>query len=269
MAAPRGGSRASGSVDALELDRGGRMWAQAHVPALKQVFDHVAHLVIAGSSPEQLTQTLTLIGARVSEQLAHSFRDRQVTALGRLNGLKQQLDEARTLLEVGKGGDQDALQRAQRLVLEITSELEQADDASAWPKLELRVNDERALALGWIGSTGTDQERSSAEQIGKALDRALAARSAGEVERQLRLLRHLGATAYFRRPDAWRVEFERMVHRVTDTTDPKQANALVVRGQRALDKNDRSELEATVRALWQLMPDDEEDVQLSHGSGVR
>jgi carbamate kinase len=65
------------------------------------------------------------------------------------------------------------------------------------------------------------------------------------------------------------VEFERMVHRVTETTDPKQANALVARGQRALAKNDRNELEATVRALWQLMPDDEEDVQLSHGSGVR
>jgi molecular chaperone DnaK len=253
----------------LELDRGGRMWAQAHVPALKQVFDHVAHLVIAGSGPEQLTQALALIDARVSEQLAYSFRDRQVTTLGRLNRLKQQLDEAKTLLELGKGGDQDALQRAQRLVLELTSELEQADDVSAWPKLELRVNEERALALGWIGGTGTDQERSSAEQIGKALDRALAARSAGEVERQLRLLRHLGATAYFRRPESWRSEFERMVHRVTDTTDPKQANALVARGQRALAKNDRSELEATVRALWQLMPDDEEDVQLSHGSGVR
>ena len=49
--------------------------------------------------------------------------------------------------EVGKGGDQDALQRAQRLVLEITSELEQADDASAWPKLELRVNEEIAKGI--------------------------------------------------------------------------------------------------------------------------
>jgi molecular chaperone DnaK len=253
----------------IELDRGGRMWAQAHVPALKQVFDHVAHLVIAGSSPEQLAQALALVSTRLSEQLAHSFRDHRTTTLARLSGLKLRLDEAAALVELGKGGDQDALQRAQRLVLEVTSELDEVDDASAWPKLEQRVDDERASTLGWIGGLGTAQERATADRIGQALDRALAARNANEVERQLRLLRHLANSAYFRSPDAWMWQFEAIKHRVAESTDPRQASALVVRGERALKKDDRAELEATVRALWQLMPDDEEDRKLSHGSGVR
>lgn len=261
---------AGSAVDVtIELDRGGRMWAQAHVPALEQVFDHVAHLVIAGSSPEQLAQALTLVGTRLSEQLARSFRERETTNLVRLSSLKQQLDAAAALVELGKGDDQDALQRAQRLLLEITSELDEADDASAWPKLEQRVFDERASALGWIGSLGTAHERVTAERIGQALDRALAARNANEVQRQVRLLRHLATGAYFRSPDAWMWQFEAMKHRVAESNDPRQASALVVRGERALKKNDRVELEATVRALWQLMPDDEEDRKLSHGSGVR
>lgn len=261
---------AGSAVDVtIELDRGGRMWAQAYVPALEQVFEHVAHLVIAGSSPEQLTQALSLVGTRLSDHLTSSFRERETTSLVKLGALRRQLDEASALVELGKGNDQDALQRAQRLLLEITSELDELDDATAWPKLEQRVYGERAAALGWIGTLGTAQERATADRIGQALDRALAAQNANEVERQLRLLRHLGNTAYLRGPNAWMWQFEGMKHRVAESTDPRKASALVARGERALKKNDRAELEATVRALWQLMPDDEEDRALSHGSGVR
>ncbi len=42
----------------LELDRGGHLSARAFVPALSQVFEQVAHLLVPDAAPEVLTKSM-------------------------------------------------------------------------------------------------------------------------------------------------------------------------------------------------------------------
>jgi molecular chaperone DnaK len=48
----------------LELDRGGHLSARAFVPALSQVFEQVAHLLVPDAAPEVLTQSMAELSAR-------------------------------------------------------------------------------------------------------------------------------------------------------------------------------------------------------------
>src|SRR6185369_9039925 len=49
----------------LELDRGGHLSARALVPALAQVFEQVAHLLVPDATPESLDETVKAMKARL------------------------------------------------------------------------------------------------------------------------------------------------------------------------------------------------------------
>ena len=99
--------------------------------------------------------------------------------------------------------------------------------------------------------------------------RALVAKDADEVERQLAVIRRVGSAAYLRHPGAWDDEFEYYAARVGESTDVRRASELVARGHEAARRRDMVKLEEVVRALWQLSPVDREEQKLGHGSGLR
>lgn len=253
----------------IELDRGGRLQARAHVAHLGQVFDRVARLVIAGSNPEELEANIEAAEGRTEELRARAFRDKDSGVLKNLSELDELLGEARDQTDAARGGDADAAQRARRLVIEAAALLDQADAVRAWPELLAEVESKRAHWLGWIALHGTAAERTSAERSGALLDRALAARNPREAERQLGNLSRLGVAAYLREPGAWHDQFLAVKGRVAETSDPARARAAVERGERALSADDQPGVQNAVRELWGLLPPDARDRELGHDSGVR
>lgn len=253
----------------LEVDRGGQLRAQAHVPQLQQVFDQVADLLIAGTTPAELEHTTATAAQRAAELRRRAFAESDIHTITQLADVDRLMAEATSSIDAAHGGDADAAQRARRLLLDVAAILDEAETARAWPELVARVEADRAGALGWIGDTGTPQEQQSAARTCSALDRALAARNASEVERQLRILKHLADSAYFRHPSCWRWEFTALASRVSEATNLPKAQNLVLRGQRALGRGDDKELERIVRELYPLLPPDVRVRQLGHHSGVR
>lgn len=252
----------------IELDRGGRLKASARVPSLDQVFDEVAQLVVPGLAPEQLQASIAQARERTMQLRASAFRDGAAKTLSSLADAEQTLHEAEQSAESARGGDADAAEQARRLLLDLVALLDEAEAGRAWPELEARARMRQGWALGWLGMHGTPAERAAADECGRAIDRALAARSAREVERQLSVLRRLGVAAYLREPDAWEWELEEAASQVSDAPDLPQAMRVVERGRAAARTGDRKGLESAVRQLWTLVPADREERRLSHGSGV-
>jgi hypothetical protein len=141
--------------------------------------------------------------------------------------------------------------------------------ANAWPELTARVYEEHTYASSWVSHFGTDQERRALAQCMDQVERALRARSAAEIERQLRAMTRIKLSAYYRDPESWSRSLDSMSADVQGATDPLKAQSLVRQARSAEQAGNRAELERLVRELWRLYPVDSEARGLSFNSGVR
>lgn len=253
----------------VEVDRGGRLHAQALVPRLQQVFEEVAHLVVPDAPPETLELQLRGLKTRLEAARAAAMRSDDVALSDRLIDVEWSLQDTNDDVTAARGGDEDAAQKARRTLIEIDATLAEIEDAGAWPELERQARDQLVWASQWVSANGTDQERRMLDEAAASVERARQGKRAAELQRQLRVVGQLGTAAYFRDPNAWRRSFERAASDLHRATDLIAAQALVRQGREALASDDRGRLREIVNALWGLLPADVKDRSLGHGSGLR
>jgi molecular chaperone DnaK len=254
----------------LELDRGGRLTASGYVPALKQVFSQVAHLLVPDASPEALEASLLGLSDRLAHLPAIQFDRHRARFTGEIGDDAEGLiEEARKDIAAARGGDADAAQKAKRTLLELDARLEKLERAQHWPELDAQAQESFASASSWVSRYGTPQEQKYLAEAGEALERARKAQDVAELQRQLRLVGNLSNAAYYRHPEVWKWSFERAASRVNDSTDLPKAQGLVARGRAAIESGDLTPLRAIVEQLWRLLPVDVQNRRKGHESGVR
>ncbi|MBC8068648.1 MAG: Hsp70 family protein [Deltaproteobacteria bacterium] len=253
----------------LELDRGGRLAARALVPALDQVFEHVAQLLVPAADLEVLTAGLDQLRKRVDDLRADAFRHGMPQMITALSRAEQELGEVGRDLGAARGGNDDAGQRARRTLIEIDAKLDEVEQSKQWPELEKRAVRTMTWASSWISHLGSERERALFDEVGHAVDHARNERNVRELQRQLRLANQLGETAWYRDPDTWPDLFEEACSRVDGASDLPRAQALVREGREARAKDDAVALRRITERLWKLLPHDPATRQKSYDSGVR
>lgn len=260
----------SGSVIelTLEVDRGGALTARAVLPAQQLVFDHVEQLLAPATSPEKMEQLVPELQKRAAALRSQGFREGQRGPLVALAEFESSMATLKQDLQAARGGDQDAAEKARRTLIEADGLLGDLEAANAWPELTNRVYEEHSAATFWLEQHGTDTEKRALVQCMQFVERALRAKNAKEVERQLRTITRLRNAAYLRDPHAFSYELDRAVEVVHLCSNPAKAQALIQRGRDAESAGNQRELERAVRELWALMPVDAGDRSLGFDSGV-
>jgi molecular chaperone DnaK len=253
----------------LELDRGGRLSAKALVPSVDQVFEEVAHLLVPAAEPDVLEATIEAMRRRLFQLRGDAFRQGLPQVLGILDRVEQGLHEVERDLEAARGGNDDAGQRARRSLIELDAELEEVEQTKRWPELEER----RIRTMTWASSAlaqyGTPREQKLFEEVGAAIERAAADKDPRELQRQLRLARQLGETAWYRDPSTWEYLFEDAVSQSSQASDLPLAQSLIREGRQAMERRDSAALRRVVERLWRLLPADVQTRRQSFDSGVR
>jgi molecular chaperone DnaK len=253
----------------LELDRGGRLAARAMVPAVDQVFEQVAHLLVPDADPASLDASLTDLRRRLSAARTEAFRHQLTRVIDRLDQVESRLGEAERDIDAAHGGDADAAQKARRALLDVDATLAEAELERTWPELD---DEARRAAIGAASSVamyGSDAEKRLLDEVVAAMEAARAARDASELERQLRLVRRLGTAAFQRSPEAWEWYFEDAAADAAQASDLPRAQILVAEGRTAMARGDTDSLRRIVKELWSLLPVDAQARRMSFDSGVR
>jgi molecular chaperone DnaK len=253
----------------LTLDRSGQLAARADVPTLGATFEDVVHVLVPSASLDVLGSALVAGEGRLNELRRRAFRSRLEPAVEELRGADALLLEARDALSAARGGDADAAQRVQRLVLDLEASLDAAEDALRWPELQGAADQDLAAYLSWISSLGTPAEQQLAQ---RAAGEALAARErrdAAELARQLETVRSLFITAHARHPDAPRRNFDWYAAHLSDAMSVPRAQELLKEGRAALAREDLAALRAINRQLDELYAGTPEQRSSSFGSGVQ
>jgi molecular chaperone DnaK len=253
----------------LELDRGGHLSARALVPALNQVFEHVAHLLVPDATPESLEKTLEAMRARLLELRADARRRDAQRLIGKLTFVEVSLGEVEGDLVAARGGDADAAQKARRTLLEIDAMLEEAEGDKRWPELDEEAREELAYASVLISRWGVPAEVQLFAEATRGVEKARAARAPVELQRQLRVVRNLRSAAFHRDPKAWERIFERAASEADQATDLPRAQSLVREGRKAIERGDTAALRGIVDDLWKVLPVSAQSKKLGYDSGVR
>jgi molecular chaperone DnaK len=253
----------------LELDKGGHLSARAFIPTLKRVFEHVAHLVV----PEASVDTLRMSVGQLLERLAtlrQGAKQRGNTALAdRVDGLLREQQEAERALDRAAGGDEEAAQRARRLLLDLETKVQEFESESRWPELEDRAVDDIGWAAGLVASDGTEAEQKLLDDAIDGINRARRTRSVKDLERHRRVVRRLGNAAFFRDPGAWQMVFENYASNVHESSDVKKAQGLVSDGRRHIAAGDHKSLRGVCDRLMELMPVSAQERARAYASGLR
>jgi len=253
----------------LELDRGGHLSARAFVPALSQVFEHVAHLLVPDAAPEVLTKSITDLRARMVALRGEASRKNAVHTLGKLTFVECAISEAERDVEAAKGGDLDSGQKARRALIDAEGILDECDQEKRWPELDHEARLALSAGAAFVVEYGTKAEQKLLQEATDAVERARKERDAVELERQLRVVRNLTSAAFHRHPDSTKWLFEDAASEVDRATDLVKAQKLVADGRRALDRDDMVALRSIVKDLQKLLPADVRERQRGYESGVR
>jgi molecular chaperone DnaK len=253
----------------LELDRGGHRSARAFVPALSQVFEHVAHLLVPDAAPEVLTKSVELLRGRMVVLRGEAQRKNAIHTLGKLTFVDCAISEAERDVDAAKGGDLDAGQKARRSLIDAEAILDECDAEKRWPELDVEARLALSSAASLVTEYGSKAEQRLLAEATDAVERARKDKDAVELERQLRVVRNLASASFHRHPDSTKWLFEDAASEVDRATDLVKAQQLVRDGRRALDKNDMPALRIIVKDLQKLMPVDVRERQRGYESGVR
>ena len=253
----------------IELDRGGRLAARALVPAIGQMFEHVAHLLVPDAAPEALDASLRDLRRQLMELRTDAFRHGLGQVIEKLDRIESRLSEAENDIDAAHGGDVDAAQRARRALLDVDATMAEADLARKWPELDEQARHAAIAASSTVGMYGTEAERTLLQDVMTAMDKARRDKDAAELERQMRLAQRLSNAAFNRTPEAWEWYFEDAASEVSKCRDLPRAQRLVTEGKAAVDRADNTELRRVVKALWQLLPENSEARKKGFDSGVR
>ena len=253
----------------IELDRAGCLAARAHVPAIDQIFEQVAHLLVPDAAPAALDAALAdqrkhLMAVR-TDAFRHGLRE-LIDKLGAVEGL---LATAERDIDAAHGGDADAGQKARRTLLEVDAILGDADLARSWPELDGEAHEAAISATGAVAAFGSDAERKLLDEVLAALAQARRARDLAELGRQLRLVRRLAAAAWNRNPDAWTYHLEDAASAIHEARDLPAARKLVDAGRAAVAAGDTDTVRRVVKQLWALLPVDAAERKKGFDSGVR
>jgi molecular chaperone DnaK len=253
----------------IELDRGGRLAASGCIPSTGDVFGHVAQLITGKVVPSELAPRIEELRTRLRDTRTKAFKHKAQKAITVLSSAEAMLDDCAIATQRAQGGDQDAGERAQRLLIDADALIAEGEGEIAWPDLDERARSGLTRWAGWIAEYGTAIERQALEETTRAMEKASLARNAREVRHHLATIAHLGNAAAMRSEGAWESELDYQISQITKSRDPKAAAKLVAEGQRAIQVRDKAALEAAVRGLWELAPGTSDKTRgLGHWSGV-
>ncbi len=250
----------------LELDRGGKLSASAHVPDTAITFPGALDLVSPETPLPELLDQLAELRRRTETLYGNAHVD--ADGRKRLVAIDARLDDAEREVDPARGGDGDALEKLRRLLIDVDASLADVQALLTWPELEAMAAEVLHWATFAMAEGGTDAERAALDEAARSLERARAVKNATEFDRRVRSLRAMAWAVRLRQPDVLAREFEHAAGRVAEMRDPRAAQHVIAEGRRALGRRDFDAARKATYELWDLLPPPEQVRAKAHGSGV-
>lgn len=170
------------------------------------------------------------------------------------------IDEIKKEIKAAKGGDPDAVEKADRRVKELKEAMDPIEYLTRWPSTVNRFNGIYNDCQEVADSYGDMDDKDQLGSLKKEADQAISIKDGkrlGKITEEITALRW---AMLFKQPGFWVSAFQEIKKKPpVGFTNQSRATELIEEGSMALQRQDLDSLKSIMFELWSLIPQDEQE----------
>lgn len=175
--------------------------------------------------------------------------------------IEERVNEIKKEVKAAKGGDPDAIEKADRRVKELKEVLDPIEYLTHWPSTLSRFNGIFSDCKEIVDSYGDVDDKDHLASLKKEADQAILSKDSkrlGKITDEMVALRW---AVLFKQPGFWISAFQEIKKKPpVGFTNQTRADELMEEGSMALQRQDMDALKSIMFELWSLIPQEEQEI---------
>ena len=248
----------------INVDKSRIVTAEAFIPLMQdQKFKEVIQNKISPKlepddiliSLEQEEERLTKIKKEIGNADDRSLDEKLSEAK-----IDERVDEIKKEIDAAKGGDPDAVEKADRRVKELKEAMDPIEHLTHWPSTLNRFNGIYNDCKEIADSYGDVDDKDQLASLKKEADTAIAAKDSKRLGKITEEMVSLRWAVLFKQPGFWISAFQEIKKKPpVGFTNQTRAEELIEEGSMALQRQDLDALKSIMFELWSLIPQEEQE----------
>ncbi|NLZ74269.1 MAG: Hsp70 family protein, partial [Bacteroidales bacterium] len=259
----------------LSIDESRHITAKAFSPLLNQTFNKVLVDVV---SPKLEPKHLEVDFKKSEEELnklilkANNIGDDEIKNVVLSDSVNEDIDEVWNDVELAKGGDPDAIEKADRRIKELKEKIDSLNSVLEWPITLEKYNEAVSDCKSIIDKHGKKEDLDKLTSLKKEAEKIIKDKDIKHLESITKEVISLQTTILAREDDFWIAAFHEIKNNPSIFhAHQRRAEKLIEEGRIALQRKDFDSLKSIVFELWNYLPELERekiDEKISD-SGIR
>ena len=246
----------------ISVDKSRTVTAQAYIEHIDQTIKGILKDKVAPKpDPVHLAKDLSIEEKRFVEinKKIRGMEDVSLEEKCEEAKVEDKIEEIKVDMEAAKGGDQDAVEKADRRLKDLQIVLDPLEQLIQWPSIMSKFNAVVADCDQIADSYADNDDKDQLNVLKKDAEQAIQDKDVKKLEKMSDDLMQIRWNILFKQPGFWIGAFQDVKSRPVKYTDNERAKELIEEGNLALQRQDLESLKSIMWQLWGLMPRQEQD----------
>ena len=246
----------------VSVDQSRIVTAEAYSSLLDQKFSKIlVDRVSPKLEPEHIARDLEEEEKRLEKlkQKAYGIKEKNIEEKLSDGEVDEEINEIRSDIQAAKGGDPDAVEKADRGLKEFKQKLDSVEYLSSWPVTLKQYNEIISNCKDIVDKYGNDEDKDQLETIEKEAKKAIDNKDIKRLKTITEEILGIRWAILFRQPGFWVSVFQEIKNDPGRFTNQRRAEELIEEGSIALQRQDLDSLKSIMLELWSLMPSEEQE----------
>lgn len=246
----------------VSVDQSRIVTAEAFSPLLDQKFSKIlVDKVSPKLEPEHIAQDLEGEEDRLKKlkQEAYRIKDKNIEEKLSDGEVNEEINDIRNDIQAAKGGDPDAVEKADRRLKELKQKLDSVEYLSHWPITLKQYTEIIDDCKDIVSKYGNDEDKDQVDTLEKEAKKAISNKDVKRLEKITKEILSIRWAVLFRKDDFWIAAFQEIKNDPGRFTNQRRAEELIEEGSIALQRQDLDSLKSIMWELWSLLPSWEQE----------
>ncbi len=259
----------------IEVDQSRVVSAEAFIPLLdKKISDIITQRIAPQIEPDHIEADLSSEERRLTKlkQEVRQSNDKTVERELSQAFISDGIKEIKTDIDAAKGGDPDAIGKANSRLKEMKQKLDSIEHLTKWPVTLNEYKGITACCEENISSYGNNDDEDQLASLKKEAEKAIESKDINRLNKIKEEIIQIRWAVLSRQPGFWIAAFQEIKREPSSFTNQARAEELIEEGSIALQRQDiLDSLQSIVLELWSLMPpeDEERSKKKASDAGIR
>lgn len=246
----------------INVDQSRCVTAEAYCPLLDQKFSEIITQKVAPKlEPDFIAKELDAEEKRLNKFILDARQTQDSKVQKRLSEVNanSEINEIKGDIKAAKGGDPDAVEKADRRLKDLKQKLDSVEYLSNWPVALSQYNAFIEDCREVVTKFGSSEDKDHMEALEEEAKKAINSKDIKRLQTINEEIISIRWVVLFRQPGFWVSAFQEIKKNPGRFTNQRRAEELIEEASVALQRQDLDSLQSVMRELWDLMPSDEQE----------